>query len=830
MANRPNASVFFVLSCLVAATAARADDRVPHPDQVRGLRVAPQQWTLRSQWERCQLLVTGQLRDGRIVDLTRAVRYEPSVPGVVSVSPRGLVTPIAAGETEIAIRFGKHRGSVKVRVLLDAGWPALSYREHVIPVLTKAGCNQGACHAAQYGKGGLKLSLAGYAPEQDLGPLVRDWAGRRISRVRPEDSMLLRKPTLAIPHEGGKRLEIGSYEYTVLLDWIRLGTPGLLKNEPELVDLVVTPAERRYRLGERQQLRAVALYSDGTRRDVTRLARFDSISDGVVQVDRLGLLETVGRGQGAVMVRFQGQAKVSLVLVPYREAVQITNFEPANFVDELVLRRWQMLGMQPTGPATDAEFIRRAFLDAIGTLPPPERVREFLASKDPNKREKLVDELLGLTGDPKRDRWVDEWSAYWALKWCDLMRVNRNALGEGGMWAFYNWVRASFRENKPFDQFVREIITAQGSLFSNGPANYYRIFRRPEDLAENTIQIFLGVRLQCARCHHHPFEAYSQADYYGLAAFFTRVGLKTSYDFGALGGEQVLLVRDSGEIRHPRTRQIMKPTPLGGKPIDTSGLRDRRVALAQWLTSPDNKLFARNVANRIWSYFMGSGLVEPVDDMRATNPASNPQLLDALADYFVQSGYDLRKLMRVIMTSRVYQLSCRPHPDFVSDRRFYTHYNVKRLPAEVLLDAIDFACGTQERFPGVPLGTRAIELPDPNYSSYFLDTLGRPKRTSTCECERTADPNLAQVLHLLNGDLVNRKVADGSGRVARLLKAKKPVPEIVEELYLVTLSRYPTEEERAACQKLIDTAASPREGLQDVLWALLNTREFLFNH
>lgn len=796
--------------------------------EVEKIEVSPSSWTIHGYLDRLQFQVTGFTRDGRQVDLTRSAQYEVAAPDVLAIDARGLVIPLKSGTSTVRVTAGGQEASVSLTV--DATAPTVSYREHVIPVLTRAGCNMGACHAAQYGKGGLKLSLAGYAPEQDYAPLVRDWASRRISRIRPEDSLILRKPTLAVPHEGGKRFEKGSYEYHVLRTWIEQGTPGLLRDEPEVVDLEVFPRQRQYRPGDEQQLRVVARYSDGTVRDVTRLSRFDSISDGVVAVDSLGLLRTVGKGQGGVMVRYQGQAKVSLAIVPYREVAEISGFERRNFIDDHVVRRWELLGMAPTRKTTDEEFLRRAFLDAIGTLPPPEYVLEFLGSTDANKREKLVAELLGLSDKPERNRWIEEWSAYWAVKWADLMRVTRDDLGEGGMWAFYNWIRASLRENKPFDQFVREIVTAQGSLYSVGPANYYRVFRTPEDLAENTAQIFLGVRLQCARCHHHPFEVYSQADFYGLAAFFTQIGLKSSTDFGALGGEQVLLVKGSGEIRHPRTREIMKPTPLLGKPVDVSGLRDRRKALADWLVSPENPLFARNVANRIWGYLMGTGLVEPVDDMRATNPPSNPELLDALARYFVDNGYDLRKLMYVIMTSGVYQLASDPHPEFPNDTRFYTHYNVKRLPAEVLLDAVDFACGTRERFPGVPLGTRAIELPDPNYTSYFLDTLGRPKRASTCECERTADPNLAQVLHLLNGDVVNRKVADGNGRVARLVKEGKTDAEIVRELYLVTLSRPPSSEELDTCLKLVQAASSRTEGLQDILWALINTREFLFNH
>jgi len=520
---------------------------------------------------------------------------------------------------------------------------------------------------------------------------------------------------------------------------------------------------------------------------------------------------------------------------PFKESVDLAGFQPKNFVDEHIKARFKRLGIEPSPLCTDVEFIRRAFLDSIGTLPTSGKVLEFLASRKANKRDELVDELLGLTGDPKRDLHVNSWSAYWALKWGDLLRNNRKQTGVGGMWSLSNWMRRSLRENMPVDRFVREIITARGSTLKSGPANYYRIARKPTDLAETTAQVFLGVRIQCARCHHHPYEKYSQSDYYGLAAFFTRVGIKNQSKFDVLGGESIVILRSSGSISHPRLGKTMAPTPLGGEPIDTEGVRDLRRPLADWLTAPQNTLFSRNIVNRIWSYYMGSGLVEPVDDMRATNPASNPELLDALAGHLVEIKYDLRRLMRTIMTSRVYQLSSTALAANVEDRRFYPHYNIKRLPAEVLLDAIDSACGTHEPFTGVPLGTRAIELPDPNFDSYFLDTLGRPQRAIVCECERTAEPNLAQVLHIANGELLNRKLLDKQGRISQLVKDKNleksdGARQAIEQLYLSTFSRSPTADELAKCRQVITRAPTSREGLEDLLWALLNSREFLFNH
>ena len=794
----------------------------------RAIEVVPQRATLNGPLSRLQMQVSGRSARGRRIDLTQAVRYEVLTPKVLSVTETGRVIPRASGTGRLRVRHGQ--AVVDVSVTVQPMTAAVRFRKDVMPILSKAGCNQGACHGSQYGKGGLKLSLLGYAPEQDYPELVRDWRGRRVSLIRPRDSLILKKPTMQIAHGGGQRFSAKSYPYRVLQSWIAAGAPPPSRQVLEVVDLKVTPTERVYRKGDRQQLRVVARYNDGSTRDVTATALYDSLADAVIQMDEGGLLHVIGQGQGAVMVRYEGQVQVSHALSPFAEQVDLSSFKPNNFVDEQVKQHWQRLGVKPAGLCSDEVFIRRAFLDAIGTLPKPDVVERFLASTDPRKREKLVDELLGLTGDPRRDIYVNTWSSYWALKWGDLLRNNRLTVGDGGMWAFSNWIRAALRDNMPIDRFVREIITAQGSIYNIGPANYYKIARRPADLAETTAQVFLGLRLQCARCHHHPFEVYRQQDYYQLAAFFTRVGTKSSSDFGALGGDTIVMVKRSGSIRHPRTRKIMQPTPLGGKPIDTKNIRDLRRPLADWLTSPENPYFARNIVNRIWAYFMGTGLVEPIDDMRASNPPSNPELLDALAADFVKNGFNLRKLMRAIMTSRVYQLTAIAPPESVKSTRLYLHYNVKRLPAEVLFDAIDFACGTHEAFRGVPKGTRAIDLPDPNYSSYFLDTLGRPKRVIACECERTSQPNLAQVLDIANGELVNRKLHDRAGRIATLLRTKVRDKEATRQLYLVTLSRPPTPREVAACRQIISQAKNRREGLEDVLWALINSREFLFNH
>jgi hypothetical protein len=771
--------------------------------------------------------VPNEAAAARSEDLTHRAAYSSSDPAVAAVDAGGRLLAVADGEATIAVALDGVTRAVPVRVEGVAGGPPVSFLRDVLPVLSKAGCNSGACHASQYGKGGFKLSVFGFDPAADRQAIVRDEMGRRIDALRPDQSLLLLKPTMAVPHGGNRRLEPGSTDYQVLRTWIEEGAPGPATDEPAVTGIAVTPPSRVGPTGLTQQLQVVATYSDGTTRDVTAWAKFDSMDESVATVTPQGRYQAVGRGQAPVMVRFEGQAAVSLVVVPLADGVELAGWVDQNFVDTHAAAKFRELGIEPSPPCDDATFLRRAHLDAIGTLPTVEEAVAFLDSADPDKRTRLVDRLLGLTGDPAQDVYTDEYAAYWSLKWSDLVRCSSATIGEQGMWALHNWIKESFRRNKPLDQFVRELVTARGSVYMNGPANYYRVASNPQDLAETTAQLFLGVRLGCARCHHHPFEKYGQEDYYAFAAFFARVGVKGSQEFGLFGQEQIVLVRSGGEVTHPRTGQALPPTPLEGEPAAEGA--DRRDALAAWLTAPDNPFFARNIANRYASYLLGRGLVEPVDDQRGTNPASNEALLAALSGDLVAGGYDVKRLIRAIMTSRLYQLDSQPTAANAADGRFYSHYYVRRLAAEPLLDAIDRACGTRTKFRNLPLGTRAIELPDADYPDYFLSVFGKPKRTSVCECERTNDGNLAQALHLLGGATVQSKLSDGGGRIARLLAEQRAGDEAVAELYLATLSRRPTEEELALCRELSAAAPDPRTFYEDLLWSLLNTKQFQFN-
>lgn len=796
--------------------------------------VVPAVVTLQGRFARAQLLVRGSRESDaegrRADDLTNTATYASSDPAIVSVDQHGRLLAVADGAAQVTVTVGEMVQSVPVTVSgVDPAAPP-AFSGSVQPILSRYGCNTGACHASQFGKGGLILSVMEYDPQMDYSALVRDRTGRRINFLEPDQSLLLKKPTMQVAHGGGQRLKKSSTDYQLLKAWIMGGAPGPRADAPHVTAIDVTPARRLAEVNDTQQLRVAAHYSDGASRDVTCWARFDSLDDAVLSVTPDGLVTVVGRGQAPVMVRFQGQAAIALFSVPYGPEPQLAGWQSQNFVDEHAERKFRELGIEPSPLCDDATFLRRAWLDAIGTLPPPEDVTAFLNDGAPDKRTRLVHRLLGLTGDPLLDTHNDAYAAYWTLKWSDLLRNTSDgqATDEQRMWALHNWLKEGLRTNRPFDAMVRELITAKGSIFSSGPASYYRIFNNSSDLAEATAQLFLGVRLQCAKCHHHPFEKYGQSDYYSFAAFFARVGNKGSEEFGLFGGESVVMVRSGGEVSHPKTGAVLPPRPLDGEAADHP--IDRRIPLATWLTAPENPFFARSIANRYTAYLLGRGLVEPVDDMRATNPATNPELLDALAAHFVSSGFDLRQLIRAIMTSRLYQLDSQPTEANATDEKFYSHFKVKRLAAEPLLDAIDSVTGVQTKFKSLPLGTRAIELPDAEYPDYFLNVFGKPRRVSVCECERAPDENLVQALHTLNGDTIANKTADAKGRIAQLIASGKSDDAIAAELYLRALSRPPSEAELAACHDFLALSANRQEIFEDLLWALLNSKEFLFVH
>jgi hypothetical protein len=764
--------------------------------------------------------ILGKFGHGRDWDLTHVAAYSIADARIGSVDSHGLVHPQSNGATTLFARYAGKTVSIPVEVRLPKKDVPVDFAREIVPVLTKSGCNQGACHGGQHGKGGFRLSLLGYDPSFDYAQIAQNSEGRRVVVSDPERSILLQKPSLQLEHGGGERFKVDSAEYNLLRTWLEDGAPAPGGKEPVVTHLDLWPSHRLMVPGEQQQIIVRAVWGDGQTHDVTRWAQYDSLNDSIAKISRDGIITAADRGETYIMIRFAGQASVVQVISPYATGGTVPDLPRYNFIDDKLIAKWKELGLAASPLADDAEFFRRVHLDVIGTLPTTEEIRQFLADQDTKKRAKVIDRLLA------RPEFID----FWALKWGDLLRINRKQLGEKGMWSFYNWVRRSLQQNKSVDEFVREVITAEGSTYTEGPANFYRLANNSADWAENTAQLFLGVRMQCARCHHHPFEKWSQDDYYGLAAFFVRLGTKRSQDFGIFERETVVYLRDKGEQFQPGKSASVNPHPPDGPVMDDPF--DRRQKLADWITARDNPFFARNIVNRFWGYFMGHGLVEPLDDMRATNPASNPELLEALAADFVAHGFDLKHLMRTIMNSRAYQLTSvgAKANEADVDNVHYTHYPVKRLTAEQLADAIDFATLAKEKYPGLPAGTRAIQLPDTEVRSFFLDVFGRPPRQITCECERKVEPNIAQAMHLLNGDDVNRKLALNNGRIDRLFKAKKPLPDVIEELYLTTLSRLPSEEEKQKALTWLARAATPREGTQDLLWALINSREFLFNH
>ncbi len=765
-----------------------------------------------------QLIVTGQFPDAVERDLTAAVTYSASPAGQVEISPSGWVTPRQEGEAVIRAELAGKEAICRVRVTHLINDLPVNFPNEVVPVFTKYGCNSGACHGKSGGQNGFALSLFGFVPTEDYEHLRHESRGRRVFPAAPELSLLLRKATGAVPHGGGERFEADSPPYRVLRRWIEQGLPYGNAEDPVVVGVTVHPERRVMARNSRQQLAVVAHYSDGSTRDVTRTAQFESTVPDLAEVNETGLVTTgSSAGTAGVMIRYQSQVAVFRGTIP--SGVAVTDSPPPkNFIDELVFQRLIELGIPPSAICDDGSFIRRVTIDVAGRLPTLDETRAFLADTQPDKRDRLVDRLVA-SGD---------YADYFANKWAAILR-NKREDNEGRQvtYAFHAWLRQALLENLPYDQFVREILAASGRVEDNPAVAWYHSVRDSTAQVEDMAQLFLGMRIQCAKCHHHPFEKWSQDDYYGLAAYFSRVGRKPS----TLGGGRDNIYHNPGtaSARNPNTGASLPPTPLGAEPLELSPEDDPREALADWLARPDNPFFAKALVNRQWKHFFGRGLVDPEDDMRLTNPASNPELLDALAQHFIDSGYDIKNLVRTICTSQVYSLSAEPNSRNQDDKQNYSRFYPKRLNAEVLLDAIDVVTASKSRFAGVPVSTRAVELPDNGFDSYFLSVFGRPDSDSACECERSSDVNLAQCLHLLNSSEVLDKLK--SGRSGALAGDSRPPEEHFRELYLTALSREPTDDEVAAMNDyLAEHQGDPRAAYEDIVWVLINTKEFLFNH
>lgn len=776
------------------------------------LRVQPPTVLLEGPDATQQLLVSST-STANPADLTRRVRYQPANPSIVRIDEAGLVEPIAEGTTEILIIHDKEQARIPVVVKgLKAPHP-VSFEQQIIPLLTKAGCNSGSCHGKAEGQNGFRLSVFGHDADEDYFALVTEARGRRLFPASPANSLLVSKATGRLPHGGGKKISEGTLAYRRLVRWIAEGRRRHVGDEAPILTLEVEPAVTTLALRGTQQLRVTAVDANGRRRCVTAEAEYESNAPTLAAVDRRGHVASADiPGEAAILVRYLGHVAVSRISLP-RPGVQVVRPSEVNFVDRHVWNKLQRLGIPPSNLADDATFLRRVYLDTLGTLPTAREAATFLASTSARKRAELIEQLLNRP----------EYADYWAMKWADLLRVDRDVLTPSGAVAMTRWLRRQFAENRPYDQFVRDIVTAEGAITSEGPAGFFRVLEKPEVMSRSISQLFLGVRIECAQCHHHPSEKWGQDDYFALAGFFTGVSRKP----GSAG--EAILAGPGQDLKHPRTGKAIPARALGAAPAITE-IRDRRRLLADWMTAPENPFLARAIANRLWAHYFGHGLVEPLDDLRATNPAVNEPLLDELARHLRECKYDLKAWTRTVLNSRAYQLGPQNAAN-AQDEQNFSHAVPRSLPAEVLLDAICQVTGVPEKFDGWPEGVRAIQLWDNRVPSYFLRLFGRPARTSVCECERSGEPSIAQALHLMNAPEIVSRIHSRRGTARKLSDSAKSPTEIVEELFLTVLARRPTSAEQHVILELFRTAGvNRRSAVEDAMWTLMNTTEFLYNH
>lgn len=714
----------------------------------------------------------------------------------------------------------------------------VSFRQDVMAVFSRSGCNQGTCHANLHGKGGLKISLRGENPGADYRVLTREAVGRRVNVHDPDASLILLKATGRVPHEGGVRFPFGSPEYQLVRAWIADGARYDGEPKAKLVRVEATPS-RAFLAPPKTELpiRALAIFDDGSRRDVTGLAVFES-TNLKIPVTREGTVHAGDEpGETTIVVRYlHKSATVPVAFVADRPTFQWSAPPARNFIDHLVDARLKPLRIHPSSECSDGEFLRRLYLDVAGILPSADETRRFLADPGPNKRDQAIDSILNRP----------EYADWWALKWADLLRVEEKQLDKTGVKVFHAWIRQSIADNKPLNEFARELLASKGSTYKEPAANYYRALREPAIRSEAMAQVFLGLRMQCAKCHNHPFNQWTQNDYYQLAAFFARVQYKIventrrdKFDKHEFVGEQIVFQDQAGEMKHPTTGKSLPPRYLGSSGPKLGPADDRLTPLADWVASPKNPFFARTQANRIWANLMGKGLVDPIDDFRATNPPSNEPLLDALAKYLIENDFDMKRLIRTIVSSRTYQTSARPNDTNLDDDEHYSRALVRPLPAEALLDAIAQVTETSNVFPGLPAGTRAAQIPSlPSRRRgeilqgplRFLQAFGKPERTLSCDCERNDDSTLNQALTLITGDVVNKALAADDNRIGRLLAVRKSSAEMVEDMFLAALSRRPTDSESNVIVARIESAENRRAALEDILWAIVNSKEFLLRH
>lgn len=798
------------------------------------LEAYPSKISLRGSEDSQQIVLTGTLPNQRLRDVTTEVTFEVANPEVLQVTNSGRVIPLANGTTEIIASAGGQSVKISCEITHVGEALPINFANQIVPIFTKMGCNAGACHGKSGGQNGFRLSLLGFEPDVDYEALVKEARGRRLFPAAPDHSLLLTKGTGLVPHGGGKKLPKDSDEYRLLRRWIASGMPKGDAKDPVVTKISVFPDKRVLSKQQRQQLVVTAHYSDGRTEDVTRRAQYESNELDVAQVTPEGIVQTgQTSGEAAIMARYQGQVTVFRATVPLEGEVPPYEYPPLTLVDEHVHRKFQELGLVPSEVCKDETFLRRAMLDICGTLPTPAEVQAFLADNDSGKRGKLVDRLL------ERPEYGD----FFANKWADILRVKRHADGRRapGTFAFHRWIRDAIARDMPYDQFIRHILTASGDETKHPPVVWYKEQTDFQNLVDDTSQVFLGLRLACANCHHHPFEKWGQDDYWGLAAFFGRVGRKQipiqgGYAYSLPDHQLRLFVARGGAVTNKRTGQPAAIKPLDAPAIDVPPGEDPRERLVDWMVDPKNPFVARAIVNRYWAHFFGRGIVDPPDDMRVTNPASNEALLDALAQNFIQNKYSLKHLIRTIAKSRTYQLSAIPNNRNQEDKQNLSRFHPRRLPAEVLVDAVRQVTDAPLGFGGLPTDQqaprRAIQLPDEAFTTYFLEVFGKPMRTSSCECERVNDANLAQVLHLINSDEIQQMISRAGGRADRLAQDKnKTDDQVVEELFLWCLGRKPSAVELEATRNHFAKVGPEqrKRAVENILWALINTKEFVFN-
>lgn len=797
------------------------------PTNLVRIEISPKDFVLTGSRENLQLVVTGYTAEGDTVDLTHIAECTVLNPKVASVSSSGQLKPQADGIAEVEVNAGGTTQRVRVEVRGQKTPQPMTFEYDALPALAKAGCSGGACHGSPNGKAGFRLSLFGFDPEFDRGALVRDARSRRVNTVDPGQSLLLRKATMDVPHAGGRRLRPGDSLYSVLHQWIGEGC----RVEPvsaKCIGIEVEPSVTRVLRfpAATQQFRVQARFDDGSVRDVTHLSQFTLSDPDVASVTSGGLVTGLQRGETAVIARYLEHIETPLLTF----VEDVPGFEwsapPAiNFVDTHVDRKLRQLQYLSSGVCSDEAFLRRVFLDVIGTLPTPDEADQFLASDSPKKRSELIDELVERP----------EYALFWAQKWGDLLRVSRKQIGLTSVFKFHGWLHGAVATNLPYDEFATQLLTASGSTFENPAGNYYRTSAETLDAMETSAQLFLGTRIQCAKCHNHPFERWTQDDYFGLAAFFNRVQRNKV----GQAEEVVLVSTQAGEVTHPANGRVMQPwVPVDGQ-LSVDARQDRRAVFAAWLTSPDNPYFARVEVNRIWAQVMGRGIVEPFDDFRDSNPPANAPLLDALADEFVASGFDRKHILKVILNSRTYQTDSRPNDFNRGDDRYFSHYYTRRLTAEQLVDAVGVVTGSPERFEFVAPETKATWLPAPDLKPHdrakigeidFLKVFGQPERQSVCECDRGDDTSLGQALELLNGKFINRQLTTPGNLLHKQLEAGRPLKDIVIDIYRRALTRRPTDRELQASVSYLASRTDRGQALEDVCWAVVNKNEFLFQH